>query len=474
MSFKRVVLDIETNNHLENMIDFNQQPLKLKKEANLWCIVITNLDNLNQSLVYTLQECNRNNIQQALKDVELVIGHNIVGFDLPALQLFGVIDYTIGYLGQSHTLFGKPVDFKDTLVISQLLNPDRYGGHSLANLSKYNEQSKTEHEDFSEFSLEMVEYCINDTRSNAQVYFDLIKEMGSWDYSKSLAQETKLVDLTLKQSMFGFNFNEKLAKECLVDLDQKLLNIKEKVDPILPPKPLNKGERDSYTPPKTQLKKDLSFSAHMIKFAEKVGAVLDEEACTLSINGKTFNIPFHEPIIDSIKADIDDLDHLKSYLLTLGWKPSEWKERDLSKDSKKMKLSEEKLIPTIQRYVESTLNGPYREARLKLLDVAPLELEEYLINKYSGKGFSNFKVPVSPCIRVGTSKELCPNLELLGNKADFAKDVTEYLTYKHRRNSIAGGTEEEDGTPTTGYLSLVRSNGRIGTPAFTIGAASFR
>ena len=54
----------------------------------------------------------------------------------------------------------------------------------------------------------------------------------------------------------------------------------------------------------------------------------------------------------------------------------------------------------------------------------------------------------------------------------FVED--QYLTFKHRKNSLAGGKEDEDGSPSTGYLSLVREDGRISTPADTLGAASFR
>ena len=84
-------------------------------------------------------------------------------------------------------------------------------------------------------------------------------------------------------------------------------------------------------------------------------------------------------------------------------------------------------------------------------------------------------VPVSPMIRIGVEKNLCPNLEVLGSKADFVKDVVEYLTYKHRRNSIAGGLDEEgEGDIASGYLSLVREDNRISTPSDTLGAATTR
>ena len=59
-----------------------------------------------------------------------------------------------------------------------------------------------------------------------------------------------------------------------------------------------------------------------------------------------------------LQSTIDDLDNLKAYLLSLDWSPTEWKLRDLTKDSKKKKLTPEKLLDTIKRYVDNTINGP--------------------------------------------------------------------------------------------------------------------
>ena len=40
---KRVVVDIESNDLLENMLDFSSLPYKLKIEAKLWCIVVRDI-----------------------------------------------------------------------------------------------------------------------------------------------------------------------------------------------------------------------------------------------------------------------------------------------------------------------------------------------------------------------------------------------------------------------------------------------
>jgi hypothetical protein len=67
----------------------------------------------------------------------------------------------------------------------------------------------------------------------------------------------------------------------------------------------------------------------------------------------------------------------------------------------------------------------------------------------------------------------------MGDKVEFAKDFSLYLTYRHRKSSIAGGDIEEmdfdEEVPNTGFLSNYREeDGRIPTPAIEIGAITSR
>jgi hypothetical protein len=75
-------------------------------------------------------------------------------------------------------------------------------------------------------------------------------------------------------------------------------------------------------------------------------------------------------------------------------------------------------------------------------------------------------------------KEIDPELVKLSEKFPYAKEISHYLTYKHRRNSILGGgidpDDEED--MQKGWMSVPRIDvdGRIPTPADTCGAATSR
>ena len=168
------------------------------------------------------------------------------------------------------------------------------------------------------------------------------------------------------------------------------------------------------------------------------------------------------------------------YLIELGWKPTEWRERDLTKDSKKQSIPYEKRIKALERWVDETIKGKYTIARLEKLGVKQSKLDSWILKvKQDLKKDRPIKVPTSPCVRVGVEKNLCPNLEKLGEQVAFAKDFTLYLTYKSRKSNIAGGDIEDMDfdleSPNTGYLSTYREeDGRIPTPAIEIGATSHR
>jgi len=86
------------------------------------------------------------------------------------------------------------------------------------------------------------------------------------------------------------------------------------------------------------------------------------------------------------------------------------------------------------------------------------------------------KVFTNPSFTVGQEKRLCDNLEIIAEKFPHVGAIVEYNTYRHRRNSILGGNLdwEEEEEAEKGYLSFVRSDGRIPTPADTCGTPTSR
>lgn len=497
---KAWIIDIENNNLLSDSLDYTAFPYKLKKEAKLWCVVLRNVET-NEVRWAVKENVTKEWLKENLADCEYLIAHNGIKFDLPMLKLFGILNYKIGYINENDVIFDKNITVLDSLILSRWSFPDRFGGHSLESWgerigeSKINfrqecisvgiiEKNSPQGAEFQVYSDLMLSYCIQDTLVNSKALIRILNEINYESLITSIKQENKLADLALNRESLGFKFDKNLAIQCVEDLTVKMQNLADKVNPLLPPKLMNKGELKDYTPPKRQIDKEGNLTSSMLNFITRTNALYEEKdnkELFYILNDKEYKLPLEQiPVQTHITAQITDLDHVKMHLIHLGWKPTEWRERDLTKDSKKQSIPYEKRIIAFDRWVEETKNGKYTKARFEKLGIKESKLDNWITKiKQDLKNNRPVKVPTSPCVRVGVEKNLCPNLEELGEKVDFAKDFTLYLTYKHRKSSIAGGDLEDmdydNDSPNSGYLSAYREeDGRIPTPAIEIGATSHR
>jgi hypothetical protein len=329
-------------------------------------------------------------------------------------------------------------------------------------------------------------YCEQDTLTNVHAYWKLVEEMGDWDWEFPLWLEHIVRDIVTRQSHRGFKFNKTLAEENIRYLDQKMAEIKAIVEPLLPMKPLGKTALKEFYPPKIQFKKNGEVSAVMLKWIEKHGGTLDvltddTKAVTFPYGKKTWLLPMKPDV--AIKthgpAEITDTTFIKGWLVQLGWKPTQYKERDLTVDTKKNKLTQQQFEAAVERYVEQTLVSPFCKDRCDELDTTKARLRDYLRSRDLKRPL---KVYTNPTITVGMEKEIDPALLELADKFPHAKLVSEYLTYAHRRNSILGGgvdpddIDDDDEFAGKGFLAAERiaHDGRIPTPADSCGAGTSR
>ena len=105
----------------------------------------------------------------------VVIGHNIISFDIPALEK--CLERTL-----------KPSMVVDTLVMSRVLNPDRerpegapsrVGPNSLESWGLRLGFQKGGIDTFDVYSEAMLQYCVRDVDLTEKVYFALLEEMKS-------------------------------------------------------------------------------------------------------------------------------------------------------------------------------------------------------------------------------------------------------------------------------------------------------
>ncbi|MNZ61197.1 DNA polymerase I [compost metagenome] len=307
-----------------------------------------------------------------------------------------------------------------------------------------------------------------------------------------------MIELITRQEHRGFMFDKGLAEECLRELDEMMEERRVKIEAIIPDRPATKKVMGDFSAPKNQFKKNGEPSANLLKFVEKVDGKLLEcddvpSGYRLEFRGKQYDLPLdpESPLVTTMKATINDTTHIKEWLVGLGWSPLEYKEKDLTVDSRKIKLSQEKLEAAISRYIEQTISSNFMRDRMDFLEIpyprsitpeqAKIKLQMYFGKRMERRG--GIKVQTNPSFTTGQEKEICKNLKALSESSDELRcitDITEYLTYRHRRNSILGGGvsfedfEEDDAETSKGYLANIRDDGRIPTPAGTCDAATSR
>lgn len=423
------------------------------------------------------------------RKIRTATAHNGINFDLLSYKVLLDMDYVIGDTPEEDSWCGRPVYHNDTLVQSKCQNPDRFGGHSLEHLSKLAGGDLKQNfrpwlkgvDKFKHFAADMLYYNLFDVKSNYSVKVYLDKEADGHNWSEAIQLEKCTQDIVTQQSHRGFHYNQLKAQQNVAELDAMMEERRVKVEPVLPPKKATKKFLNDFTPPKRQFKKDGTTAADFEKFIAKIGAqkIVDEASGWLThivFDGKTIPVPLDPdvPLRTHDKATINDTTHIKEWLVSLEWSPSEYKEKDLSlKSGTKIKLTDEEYEAAVERYVEQTLNSSFCADRCEFLETSPEGLRAKLLGKRKGRGM---RVRTNPSFTVGQEKEMCRNLDKMVDKFPFAKDVVEYLTFKHRRNSILGGGADwdEDEEPEKGFMASVRSDGRIPTPADTCGAATSR
>ena len=201
----KLVFDIETDDILATKI---------------WCIVA--IDDYNK--VYTFEPHEIDKGIEFLAKADILVGHNIIGFDLPVIKNLTGVDLSL-----SAKVF-------DTLVISRLINPNKEKGHSLKNWGFDLECQKGESpEDFTEYNKEMLDYCIQDVKLNRKLYLHLLKVAKGFS-KESFNLEHSVFKIVDEQRKDGFAFDEQAAMLLLSKLNKRKKEVEEEVHNTFKPK----------------------------------------------------------------------------------------------------------------------------------------------------------------------------------------------------------------------------------------------
>jgi len=178
-TMKNAIVDIETE---------SLNPSKIH------CIVAKDI---TTSEVNVWDHTNLETFKPWASTVDNFIMHNGVSFDAPILN----------------RLLNTNIKLKqviDTLILSQLFNPIRDGGHSLSAWGERLGHPKGEQEDFSTYTKEMLEYCKNDVDVTETLYKQLSLEKGNFS-SYSIKLEHKIRAIIDQQERNGFTLNMQKA-----------------------------------------------------------------------------------------------------------------------------------------------------------------------------------------------------------------------------------------------------------------------
>jgi DNA polymerase I len=195
-----LVLDIETN----------------LAHDTIWCCV-TQWAGDTGCIVHTEHD----HLQAVIDAADVVVGHNIIGFDGPVLSRVWGVTIPLSKV-------------RDTLVMSRLWNPQLDGGHSLR---AWGERLGDYKDDFTDFdsglSDEMISYCRQDVAVTVKLYHRLTRELQ--DYGLSVDLEHRVAFIMKRQENNGFKLNVPEAVSLLAELKDRMSVITDEMQAIFPP-----------------------------------------------------------------------------------------------------------------------------------------------------------------------------------------------------------------------------------------------
>jgi DNA polymerase I-like protein with 3'-5' exonuclease and polymerase domains len=213
------VFDIEANGLLDTV-------------TNVWSIV---LKDIITKEVFSYDVSNLNEGINKIQEAEVLIGHNIICYDVPVLE----------------KLFGIKIHAKlmDTLLISRMVWPEigmsadakkkynipgnLFGSYSLEAFGYRLNLAKGSHVEWDKWSPEMQKYCIQDV----EVTFKLWQTIGDkLPPIKALYIETEFQKFIHLQEQAGVYFNVEKALSLQKPLIERIAAITKELQTIIPPK----------------------------------------------------------------------------------------------------------------------------------------------------------------------------------------------------------------------------------------------
>jgi len=213
----KVVIDIETNS--------------LINPTKIWVVVCKNIETNTYHIFRNITEdrTEHENLTRYLEQLRteansLLIGHNLLGFDLPVLSS----------AVQLHSKI-LPTQCIDTLIISKLVDYPRQG-HSIESYGLEFSLPKIHFNKFTEYSQEMEDYCVRDVNICHRIYSKYLKYISNPRHQDSIRLEHEFQIVVNNLHDNGFCFNSERATALLAKVKHELSILDKDILEAFPPK----------------------------------------------------------------------------------------------------------------------------------------------------------------------------------------------------------------------------------------------
>ena len=272
---KSLVFDVETN---------GLQPTKI------FCISVLDVDTQEQ---FNFPPSKVEEGVELLTSADKLIGHNIIGFDIPVIERLCGVD-----------LMNKKLI--DTLVLSRLFNPIR-ASHGLKAWGNTLGFPKIEFNNYTRYSEDMMKYCAQDVFVNYKVYQALKSESKGFT-SESVGLETETYKVTCEQQNYGLALDKRATQSLLKYFKEELIEAEDEVHKTFKPKTIERLLKPQHTGQGTLSKLGLDEEKKQTRLTDKeYGWFSNGSTAIVRTSEEPFNLGSRQQIGE--------------YLQEFGWKP---------------------------------------------------------------------------------------------------------------------------------------------------------
>jgi DNA polymerase-1 len=274
--------------------------------------------------------------QQVFWEADLLVGHNILGFDIPVFEkLFG------GWKPN------KKTRLEDTQILSQVLNYKRFGsrGHSLEVWGDHLKFPKVVHEDWSQYSEEMKNRCLTDVELNTKVW-DILKKEAQENVAKKeyirtyISAEKAATVWNAQSSLHGWPFDLKSAIPLLAKMKEEMDAAHTALSHKLGSKTVAVDKKLGIVEVKSPAwTKKGEYATRTCEWFN-VPAYTGSEGFQRMIEGDYCRVLF-EPL------DLDSVQDVKVFLFRNGWEPTEWNTKRVPDPKRPERMIIERTSPKV-------------------------------------------------------------------------------------------------------------------------------